>query len=248
MSTPDLCSVTLHYRGQVWTCKFVISFQVDDLVRRTGSMHTCLLVCLLLNSNLQWFVKHLFNKNGKPIAAVVGFRKPIIQWITKLSLSSQTHISLGFSFWYKKASNDKKESFCCTELKDCLPNLPLTPGKAKKKIKVFYRDNFVPSRKKVFRDRLQSRQIGQRWERIHVSSYIHERGVRIHVHDVLMRAGVQAPQKVRTVGAAQFEFLLFLYSFYKPIHVLALKWPLHQSWQRSVSRFQQSAAPLNPVS
>ena len=48
-------------------------------------------------------------------------------------------------------------------------------------------------------------------EIIHASSHIHGLGVRIHV---LMRAGVQAHQKVRTVGEAQLEFLavpVFMY-------------------------------------
>jgi hypothetical protein len=34
----------------------------------------------------------------------------------------------------------KKKVFAGRNLKDCLPNLPLKKGKAKKKIKVFYRD------------------------------------------------------------------------------------------------------------
>jgi hypothetical protein len=57
-------------------------------------------------------------------------------------------MSLGFSFWYKKASNAKKESFCCTEPLRLLPNLPLRPSKAKKKIKVFLSPQFCASLKK----------------------------------------------------------------------------------------------------
>jgi hypothetical protein len=37
----------------------------------------------------------------------------------------------------------KKKVFAARNLQDCLPNLPLKTGKAKKKIKVFNRDNFV---------------------------------------------------------------------------------------------------------
>jgi D-ribose pyranose/furanose isomerase RbsD len=42
-----------------------------------------------------------------------GFLCIIVQGSTKLS--PEAHMSLGFSFWYKKASNAKKESLCCTE-------------------------------------------------------------------------------------------------------------------------------------
>jgi len=37
----------------------------------------------------------------------------------------------------------KKTVFAARNLEDCLPNLPLKTGKPKKKINVFYRDNFV---------------------------------------------------------------------------------------------------------
>jgi hypothetical protein len=57
------------------------------------------------------------------------------------------YMILGFSFWYKKASNAKKESICCMEPQRLLPNLPLRPGKAKKKIKVFLSRQFCVSLK-----------------------------------------------------------------------------------------------------
>jgi hypothetical protein len=44
---------------------------------------------------------------------------------------------MGFLFWYKKTVMPKKKSFVARNLKDCLQNLPLKIGKAKKKIKVF---------------------------------------------------------------------------------------------------------------
>ena len=42
--------------------------------------------------------------------------------------------SAGFLFWYKKTVMPKKKVFATWNLKDCLPNLPLRTGKAKKKI------------------------------------------------------------------------------------------------------------------
>jgi len=47
-----------------------------------------------------------------------------------------------FHSWYKKASNAKKESYCSTEPVRLLPNLPLRPGKQKKKIQVFLSRQF----------------------------------------------------------------------------------------------------------
>jgi hypothetical protein len=37
----------------------------------------------------------------------------------------------------------QKKVFVARNLKDCLPSLPLKTGKEKKKIKVFYNNNFM---------------------------------------------------------------------------------------------------------
>jgi hypothetical protein len=49
----------------------------------------------------------------------------------------------GFHSGTKMPVMSKKKVFVARNLKDCLPNLPLGTGKAKKKIKVFYCDYFV---------------------------------------------------------------------------------------------------------
>jgi hypothetical protein len=43
----------------------------------------------------------------------------------------------------QKDRNVKKESYYFTDLKDCLPNLPLKTGKAQKKIKFFTRQFYA---------------------------------------------------------------------------------------------------------
>jgi hypothetical protein len=43
----------------------------------------------------------------------------------------------------KKKVVPKKKDFATRNLKDCLPSLPLKTRKQKKKIKVFYPDNFM---------------------------------------------------------------------------------------------------------
>jgi hypothetical protein len=48
----------------------------------------------------------------------------------------------GFLFWYKKTVMPKKKVFAARNLKNCLPNLPLETGSAKKKIKVFLSRQF----------------------------------------------------------------------------------------------------------
>ena len=45
----------------------------------------------------------------------------------------------------KKPVMPKKKVFVARNLKDCLPNLPLRPGKAKKKIKFFLSRQFCAS-------------------------------------------------------------------------------------------------------
>jgi hypothetical protein len=56
-------------------------------------------------------------------------------------------MSLGFSFWYKKTSNVKKESFCCTEPERVLPKFTTQTSKSKKENQNFFiaikNDNFV---------------------------------------------------------------------------------------------------------
>jgi len=42
--------------------------------------------------------------------------------------------SIGILFWHKKTVMPKKKVFAARNLKDCLPNLPLKTGKAKKKV------------------------------------------------------------------------------------------------------------------
>jgi hypothetical protein len=48
---------------------------------------------------------------------------------------------------YKKTVMPKKKVFAARTLQDCLPNLPLETGKAKKKIQVFLSRQFYASLK-----------------------------------------------------------------------------------------------------
>jgi len=57
---------------------------------------------------------------------------PKIHISGKLKIVSRGPPCLEFSFWYKKASNAEKASFCCAEPSDCIPNLPLKTLKLKK--------------------------------------------------------------------------------------------------------------------
>jgi hypothetical protein len=58
---------------------------------------------------------------------------------------NQREAQTEFWFWYKETVMPKKKVFAARNLKDCLPNLPLETGKAKKKIKVFLSRQFCAS-------------------------------------------------------------------------------------------------------
>jgi hypothetical protein len=53
--------------------------------------------------------------------------------------SGKTKWATGFLFWYKKTVMPKQKVFAARNLRDYLPNLPLEPGKAQKKISLLSR-------------------------------------------------------------------------------------------------------------
>ncbi len=77
------------------------------------------------------------------ICILFNSRLPLFQGTWSQNCLKWTVWSIGILFWYKKKTIPKKKYIVTRDLKDCLPNLPFRRGKTKKKIKVFFFDNFV---------------------------------------------------------------------------------------------------------
>jgi len=69
------------------------------------------------------------------ILFIKNYQFPLLQGSIKLF--PRTIWAREFLFWYKKTVMPKKKYIVPRNLKNCLPNLPLETGRAKKKISFF---------------------------------------------------------------------------------------------------------------